>query len=206
MHAWKTHLLLIAILAAPLTVLANCPDIYEVPSDQGKAWLGLCAGGFIAGEGQSFHLECSSLLVTVSFEIILDGQNWYGVPPLGAGDMLYCEIRTLSGVTLLSTSRMLDFDVGQRWIIFDFSGHSFELIQGDYLIACYPAFAKQARLAYHQSSDLYSEGIRYISENGGAGPWLPADPVHGDLAFQVIALGTVPAESAAWGQVKALYR
>ncbi len=206
MHGWKTHLLLIAIIAAPLTTLADCPNVYEVASDQGKAWLGMSAGGFIAGEGQSFHLDCPSLLVSVAFEVVLDGQAWYGVPPLGAGDLLYCEVRTTGGIALISQSKALDFDIGSEWIIFDFRNESLELLDGDYIVACYTAHARQGRLAYHQAEDIYSEGIRYISENGGAGPWTPVAPTHGDLAFQVDVLGSVPADAITWGEVKALYK
>lgn len=206
MHAWKTHLLLIAIIAAPLSASADCPNVYEVASDQGKAWLGMSAGGFIAGEGQSFRLDCPSLLVSIAFEVILDGQTWYGVPPLGAGDILYCELRTVSGVTLLTQSKALEFDIGTEWMTFDFRSESFELLEGDYVVACYTAHARQGRLAYHQVEDIYGEGVRYISENGGAGPWNAISPTHGDLAFQVDVLGSVPAEAHTWSEVKAIYR
>ncbi len=206
MHGLRTYLLLIAIIAMPLAALADCPSRYEVTSDQGKAWLGMSAGGFIAGEGQSFYLECPSLLISISFEVVLDGQTWYGVPPLGMGDILYCEVRTLTDVSLISKSVELDFDIGTNWVTFDFRIDDFTLLDGDYLIACYTANTKQGRLAYHQADDVYAEGVRYISENGGAGPWTPAAPMHGDLSFEVNVLGSVPTESVAWGQVKALYR
>ncbi|MBU0742200.1 hypothetical protein KKA85_12535 [bacterium] len=206
MHGWKTHLLLIAIIATPLSALADCPNFYEVASDQGKAWLGMSAGGFIAGEGQSFYLECPCQLVSVTFEVVLDGLTWYGVPPLGTGDLLYCEFKTDTGVTLLSLSKALDFDVGRDWITFDFRADNFVLLPGDYMVVCFTASSRQGRLAYHQADDIYAAGVRYISENGGAGPWTPAAPTHGDLAFRVNVMGSVPTESVAWGQVKALYR
>lgn len=206
MQALKPYLALIAVLAAPLAVWAQCPDQYEVVGDDGQAWLGMNAGGFIAGEGQSFEAECAGQVTLVRMELILDGQTWYGVPPLGTGDILYCDFMTTTGAVLATKSIVLDFDVGTRMISFDFADAGLDILAGDYLIACYPAAAKQARMGYHQADDIYAEGIRYISSNGGAGPWDPALPEHGDLAFRVNMNGFIPAEAHSWGQVKSLYR
>ncbi|MBC8423627.1 hypothetical protein H8E07_05850 [bacterium] len=206
MHAWRTISLLIATIAIPLVVLADCPNQYEVLGDEGKAWLGMNAGGFVAGEGQSFNLECTSEILSVEFLLILDGLTWYGVPPLGTGDILYGEIMTTNGLTLATESITLDFDEGIQWITFDFTSHELELVGGEYLITCHPANAKQARMSYHQAEDIYGGGLRYISSNGGAGPWTPAAAEHGDLAFRVNTPGTVATESLQWGRVKTLYR
>jgi hypothetical protein len=206
MHAWRTVPLLIATIAIPLVVMADCPSQYEVLGDEGKAWLGMNAGGFIAGEGQSFVLECTDEVISVEFQLILDGLTWYGVAPLGAGDILYCSIKTITGVDMATEMITLDFDVGTQWITFDFTSHGLELYGNQYLITCHPANAKQARMAYHQSEDIYGGGLRYISSNGGAGPWTPAAPEHGDLAFRVNTPGLVANEARQWGQVKSLYR
>ncbi len=206
MQGWRSYLLLIAMITIPLSALASCPDRYEVLGDEGKAWLGMNAGGFIAGEGQSFYLECACQVVTVQFELILDGLTWYGVPPLGSGDILFGEIKLATGLTIATQSIVLDFDEGRRWITFDFSTDNLDLGAGEYIITCYVASAKQARMSYHQAEDIYAEGIRYISSNGGAGPWTPAAPENGDLAFRVNPLGYVPNAAHSWGQVKALYR
>jgi len=205
MHAWRPIVLLIAMIAIPLVALADCPSRYEVLGDEGKAWLGMNAGGFMAGEGQSFTLDCTSEVHSVEFLMILDGLTWYGVQPLGTGDILYGAIMTTSGLTLATETITLDFDEGTRWITFDFSSHELELFGGEYLIACYPANAKQARMSYHQAEDIYGAGLRYISSNGGAGPWTPAAPEHGDLAFRVNMPGFVANEPLQWGQVKSLY-
>lgn len=206
MHGLRPYLAMFALLAAPLAVLAQCPNFYEVEGDAGKAWLGMNAGGFIAGEGQTFQTTCAGQITQVRFDLILDGLTWYGVPPLASGDVIVCEIMTPSGFSLASRNHVLDFDVGTRSIAFDFTADHLDMMSGTYLIACYPLQAKQARMSYHQSADIYAEGLRYISSNGSAGPWTPAAPENGDLAFKVIIDGFVPAEQHSWGQVKSLYR
>ena len=206
MHAWRPYLAILILLALPLTAAADCRSTYVVESDGGKAWLGMNAGGFIAGEGQSFHLDCAGQITLVRCEIILDGLTWYGVPPLASGDVIHCDVMLTSGVSMATTSVTLDWDEGTRSVAFDFSGASLDLMAGDYMLAWYPAQPKQARMGYHQADDCYSEGVRYISSNGSAGPWTAASPENGDLAFRVNVDGFVPTDVNSWGQVKSLYR
>ncbi|MDO9695440.1 MAG: hypothetical protein Q7W56_11980 [Candidatus Latescibacteria bacterium] len=207
MHARITGALLIALVATTAVNAVGCPATLDVNANGGKAWLGMSAGGFIAGEGQSFHNECDGALYTVSFQVVLDGLAAGGVPPLGAGDTVYAQVRTLGGAVLATRSQVLNFSTGTSWITFDFTTPTLNLPAGDYLIACYTASAKQGRVAYFQNGDPYAGGVRYISETGEFGPWNALTPAYGDLAIMLTLEGEVVAnEAATWGAVKAAYR
>ena len=207
MHARITGTLLIALVATTAVNAVGCPATLDVNANGGKAWLGMSAGGFIAGEGQSFHNECDGALFTASFQLILDGVTAGGVPPLGAGDTVYAQVRTLGGVVLATRSQVLDFSTGTAWVTFDFTIPTLNLPAGDYLIVCYTASAKQGRVAYFQNGDAYGGGVRYISETGEFGPWTALTPEYGDLAIRLTLEGDVVAnEAATWCAVKATYR
>ena len=207
MQARMMRALLIALLATMAGTAFGCPSSLGVTPNGGKAWLGMSAGGFIAGEGQSFHNECDGALFTVAFQVVLDGLTAGGVPPLGAGDTVYAQVRTLGGVVLATRSRVLDFSTGAQWVVFDFTTPTLDLPAGDYLVACFTASPKQGRVAYFQNGDAYGPGVRYISETGEFGPWYALTPEYGDLAIMLTLEGdVVAAERATWGAVKAAYR
>lgn len=207
MQAWMTRSLLIALVATAAGNAAGCPASLDVLANGGKAWLGMSAGGFIAGEGQSFHHDCDGALYSVAIQLVLDGQNAGGVPPLGAGDTIYMQVRTLGGNVLATRSRVLDFSTGVQWVVFDFTTPTLHLPGGDYLVICFTASAKQGRVAYFQNGDAYGAGVRYISEMGEFGPWTALTPEYGDLAFMMTLEGDpVAAELSTWGAMKAAYR
>lgn len=207
MHGRKPIAMLIALSLAVTAGAATCPTSYSAGSDGGKAWLGMNAGGFIAGEGQSFAMDCAGAFYGVDFRLILDGNSWYGVPPLASGDLLYCKLMTPTGVVLGTKSLVIGYSLGTRTIHFDFSDLGIQLTPGNYILACYNTSPKQARLSYNQNGSLYADGQRYLSENGGIGPWVAIPAEQGDLAFQVfVEGGGVPNETADWSAVKSYYR
>jgi len=183
-----------------------CYSLYSQSSNGGKAWLGVNAGGYVAGEGQTYHLNCDGKVLSVSFEIILDGQIWNDSPPLASGDALICSIRIPGVLTLASTTTLLHFDQGTEWVTFDFSSQNVDLTAGDYLLTCAPVGGGQARLGYWRDADDYPFGVRYVSEGGNNGPWIAIGAEFGDLAFQVDMDMPTPNEPSSWSAVKTLYR
>ena len=197
----------ILILAAATASAQSCTPLYEILGNGGKAWLGINANGFVAGEGQTFTVDCEAPLRTISFELVLDGQTWNDAPPLGVGDVLTASVRMPSiGLTLGTAAHLIDFDAGTRWITFDFTSQGISLPVGEYLVTCAPTGSGQGRLSYSQGDDVYAGGVRYLSQGGSSGPWVPIDPSSGDLALRVEMDAATPAETMSWGAVKALYR
>jgi len=199
-------ILLLTLVLAGAATADPCYSLYTQHSNGGKAWLGVNAGGFVAGEGQTFQLNCDGKLLSVSFEVILDGQTWNGSPPLGSGDILTCSIRIPGIVTIASTTSVLGYDVGTEWVSFDFSAQNVDLMTGNYLLTCTPIGSGQARMGYWRDSDAYPSGVRYVSEGGSAGPWIAIGAEFGDLAFKVDMDMPTPNENTSWSAVKALYR
>jgi len=207
MQAWMTKTLLIALAATAAGSAFGCPASLDIAANGGKAWLGMSAGGFIAGEGQSFHHDCDGALYSVAFQLVLDGQAAGGVPPLGAGDTIYAQVRTMGGAVLATRSQVLGFSVGVQWVVFDFTTPTLTLPAGDYQVTCFTASPKQGRVAYFQNGDAYGPGMRYISEMGEFGPWTALTPEYGDLAIMLTLEGDpVSTESTTWSAVKAAYR
>jgi hypothetical protein len=207
MHGRTLITLLIALTLAAAASAEQCPTTLSAGSDGGKAWLGINASGFVAGEGQSFEMPCGGAFYGANLRLVLDGTSWYGVPPLASGDVLYCRILKLDGSILASTTTVIGFNIGSQTVHFDFTAQGLNLTAGEYLIACFPAGARQGRLAYYQQGDIYAGGQRFLSENGGAGPWIAIPVDQGDLAFQVFMEGSgVPNENTAWSAVKTYYR
>lgn len=205
----KRVVIVIAMLAlgAAGALAQSCPSHHEVLDNGGKAWLGINAGGFVAGEGQTVHLECGGVLQTVKFLLVLDGQTYNSAPPLRTGNILIASVRMPGiGVTLGTATAVIGFDLGTEWVSFDFTAQGIDLAAGDYLITCAPAGTGQGRLAYWQGEDHYAGGLRYLSEGGNAGPWVAIGSEFGDLAFQLDLDVPTPAEEMSWSGVKSLYR
>lgn len=194
------------LLTAASAATATCPSLYEVSDNGGKTWLGINADGYMAGEGQTVHVDCGGALTDISFKLVLDGETWNGAPPLGSGDMLIASIRIPGVMTLGTAMATIDFNLGSQWIAFDFASQGLDLSAGDYLVTCAPVTSGQARLAYWQGEDSYAEGVRYVSEGGDAGPWIAIGSEFGDLAVRLELDVPTPAESASWSEVKSLFR
>lgn len=201
---------IVIILALSLAAAAAadpCPSLIQVGSNGGKAWLGINAGGYVAGEGQSFTSTCGGKLNSVAFEVILDGQVWNSAPPLNANSILICSVRIPGVMTLGTVMRPIGFSLGTEWVEFDFSSQGLDLTPGmTYLITCAPAGSGQGRLGYWQNTDVYPEGVRYLSAGGSNGPWTAIGAEFGDLAFQVALDVPTPAETLTWSGVKRLFR
>ena len=192
MHGRTLITLLIALTFAAAASAEPCPTTLSAGSDGGKAWLGINASGFVAGEGQSFEMPCGGAFYGANLRLVLDGTSW---------------ILKLDGSILASATTVVGFNIGSQTVHFDFTTQGLNLTAGEYLIACFPAGARQGRLAYYQQGDIYAGGQRFLSENGGAGPWIAIPVDQGDLAFQVFMEGSgVPNENTAWSAVKAYYR
>jgi len=197
----------ILILAATTAAADSCTSLYEIDGNDGKAWLGINSNGYVAGEGQTFTVDCEAPLRSIAFELILDGQTWNDAPPLQSGDILVASIRMPSlGLTLGTVMTTIGFDVGTEWVNFDFSSQNISLPTGEYLVTCAPAGGGQGRLSYWQGGDCYAGGVRYLSQGGNNGPWVAVDAAFGDLALRVEMDVTTPAETMSWSDVKALYR
>lgn len=197
----------LTLLLAGAAAAESCPGLIEVGSNGGKAWLGINAGGYVAGEGQSFVTPCGGKLNTVAFEVILDGQTWNSAPPLNESSVLICSIRIPGIMTLGTVMRTIGFSLGSEWVEFDFSSQGLDLDPGvTYLITCAPAGSGQGRLGYWQNEDVYADGVRYLSAGGSNGPWSPIDAEFGDLAFRVTLDIPTPAETRTFSSVKRLYR
>ncbi len=197
----------ILILTAAVAAAEPCTPLYDIAGNGGKAWLGINANGYVAGEGQSFTVDCQATLESVAFELVLDGLTWNGAPPLRAGNILIASVRMPAiGVTLGTVMLGIGFDVGTEWVTFDFSPYGISLTPGEYLVTCTPAGGGQGRLSYWQGDDSYAGGVRYLSQGGNVGPWVAIGPTSGDLAVKVQMNVPTPTETASWSEIKSLYR
>ena len=195
------------ILSAAVATADPCTSLYDIAGNGGKAWLGINSNGYVAGEGQSFTVDCPATLESVSFQLVLDGLTWNGAPPLRTGNILLASVRMPAIGLILGTAMLgIGFDVGTEWITFDFSSSGIALVPGEYLVTCAPAGSGQGRLSYWQGEDSYTGGVRYLSQGGTNGPWVAIGPASGDLAVKVQMNVPTPAETVSWSEIKTLYR
>ena len=73
MHAGITGTLLIALVATTAVNAVGCPATLDVNANGGKAWLGMSAGGVLAGGGEGFPQAGGGGLFTASLPLVPDG-------------------------------------------------------------------------------------------------------------------------------------
>jgi hypothetical protein len=184
---------------------ADCPELIEVDCGGGSAWFGLRHDGANIGQGQSFFLECNSLLLSVETIVRNNGLPNSGVPPMVAGDPIYCVIADLEWSVYASSVAAMPFDVGESWVSFDFNGDGIPLDAGTYLWLLYTDVPRQAAIIFCPGGDSYPDGERYSSLDGLNGPWYPNSGTIDD-PFRVWLMPITPVEDETWGSVKAMFK
>ncbi len=184
---------------------ADCPELIEVDCGGGSAWFGLRHDGANIGHGQSFLLECNSLLLSVEMIVKNNGLPNGGVPPMVAGDPIYCVIADLEWNEYATGEAAMPFDVGEDWVSFDFNSEGIPLDAGIYLWLLYTDVPRQASVIFCPEGDSYPDGERYASLDGLNGPWFP-NPGTIDDPFRVWLMPMTPVEDETWGSIKAMFK
>ncbi len=194
------------LILSTLGIAWSCPPLIEVDCGGGSAWFGLRHDNANVAHGQTYLLECSSRVLSIEVQIINSGQPNGGVPPMVAGDPIFCAIAD-AGLAILGTSEAsIPWDVGEGWVSFDFEALDLELEAGSYYWLLYTDVPRQASVVFCPGADSYPDGGRYASLDGINGPWSPNDGVIDD-PFRAHLLPLVtPVQNSIWGNVKALYR
>ena len=203
MSRWLPMLALVLTIVSPVRS-EPCPELISAECGEGSSWFGMRFDGANIAQGQTVLLPCEATVTSAEFYLMNRGVPNGSVPPMVAGDPIYVTVMDEDRNHLGTATANVPWDVGEGWITFVFD--EVTLSPGLYLFGAYTDVPRQMDFRFCLTGDApYPDGMRYVSVNGLAGPWGPANG--NEVPFRV-HLVTVPSatEASTWGTVKGLYR
>ncbi len=124
-----------AALAVPTGAMAQCTTGTAHLNANDSWMVGDIPGGITKYVGQQFTVDCTAQLLDVTFRLTVDSNMTIGSQTcLSGSDLVACVLMDLNHNELARVERPLNFNSGTRDIVFDFSGQTYGLAPGDYIV------------------------------------------------------------------------
>ena len=195
-----TLCLLGVALAGPNSAVAQCTTGTFITESSGSMLVGDIPGVSHIIVGQQFTVDCRSQFLSATFLLTVDPSWTFGSQScLAQGDTIAAVLMDMDHNELARVERTLNFSTGTRAVTFDFSGQTYGVDPGDYVIAW--ENVTKSYLIFGTYTDV-RPGCLHVSRDGVWGEEWTTDAyfeVHWDAAG-------VPNDEISWSALKADYR